>query len=117
MLLAQASVALAASVMGAALSLLESKSSSMSYIRIWITLAGHTVAGAGASFVPNAAIINYYGLGDTLNGHIDDVERNMTQPIVALSLGCDAVFLMGGTPLAMEAAHMKHSVTRASCAA
>ena len=36
------------------------------------------------------------GAGDTLNGHQDNVEPDMSQPIVALSVGCDGVFLMGG---------------------
>jgi len=47
-------------------------------------------------YVPNAALVNYYHAGDTLNGHKDDVESDLTQPIVTLSLGCDAVFLVGG---------------------
>ena len=47
-------------------------------------------------FAPDAAIINYYHPGDTLGGHLDDVEPDMDAPIVGLSLGCDAVFLMGG---------------------
>ena len=34
--------------------------------------------------------------GDTLNGHADDAEQDLAQPLVSLSLGCDAVFLMGG---------------------
>uniref|UniRef100_A0A7R9VE33 Fe2OG dioxygenase domain-containing protein n=1 Tax=Chlamydomonas euryale TaxID=1486919 RepID=A0A7R9VE33_9CHLO len=47
-------------------------------------------------FRPDAAIINYYRDGDTLGGHLDDVEPDMDQPIVTMSLGCDAAFLMGG---------------------
>jgi alkylated DNA repair protein alkB family protein 1 len=35
--------------------------------------------------------------GDTLGGHCDDVEADLAQPIVSVSLGCDAVFLMGST--------------------
>lgn len=34
--------------------------------------------------------------GDTLNGHQDNVEPDLSQPIVAMSVGCDAVFLIGG---------------------
>lgn len=34
--------------------------------------------------------------GDTLNGHVDDAERDLAQPLVSLSLGCEAAFLMGG---------------------
>eukprot|EP00892_Ulva_mutabilis_P009526 jgi/Ulvmu1/6946/UM033_0003.1 len=47
-------------------------------------------------FDPDAAIVNYYWEGDTLNGHQDDVEEDLRQPIVSLSVGCDAVFLIGG---------------------
>ena len=42
------------------------------------------------------ALVNYYRQGDTLGGHKDDVEQDKTAPIVALSLGCDAIFLLGG---------------------
>jgi alkylated DNA repair protein alkB family protein 1 len=49
-----------------------------------------------APFTPDAALVNYYHAGDTLNGHKDDVEVDLSQPIVTHSLGCDAVFLMGG---------------------
>lgn len=48
-------------------------------------------------YLPDAALVNYYQPGDTLNGHRDDVEPDLAQPIVTLSLGCDAVFLVGGT--------------------
>ncbi|GAX82388.1 hypothetical protein CEUSTIGMA_g9816.t1 [Chlamydomonas eustigma] len=47
-------------------------------------------------FSPDAAIVNYYREGDTLGGHLDDVEADMEQPIVSVSLGCEAVFLVGG---------------------
>ncbi|KAF6255205.1 alpha-ketoglutarate-dependent dioxygenase AlkB-like protein, partial [Scenedesmus sp. NREL 46B-D3] len=47
-------------------------------------------------FRPDVALVNYYQPGDTLNGHQDDVERDLLQPIVTISLGCAAVFLMGG---------------------
>ena len=45
---------------------------------------------------PDVALVNYYREGDTLGGHKDDAERNIHAPIVALSLGCDAIFLLGG---------------------
>jgi alkylated DNA repair protein alkB family protein 1 len=53
-------------------------------------------AAAAAAFKPNVALVNYYHPGDTLNGHKDDVERDLLQPIVTMSLGCAAVFLIGG---------------------
>ncbi|MED6172501.1 hypothetical protein PIB30_050647 [Stylosanthes scabra] len=60
----------------------------------------------GVEFQPEAAIVNYFGLGDTLGGHLDDMEADWSKPIVSLSLGCKAIFLLGGKtredpPLAM----------------
>jgi alkylated DNA repair protein alkB family protein 1 len=34
---------------------------------------------------------------DSLGGHKDAMEGDLTQPIVSVSLGCKAVFLLGGT--------------------
>ena len=48
------------------------------------------------AFSPEAAIINFYHEGDTLGGHIDDMEEDWSKPIVSISLGCDAIFLLGG---------------------
>ncbi|KAH9772582.1 alpha-ketoglutarate-dependent dioxygenase alkB [Citrus sinensis] len=60
----------------------------------------------GEEFQPEAAIVNYFGLGDTLGGHLDDMEADWSKPIVSMSLGCKAIFLLGGKsredpPLAM----------------
>ena len=35
---------------------------------------------------PDAAILNFYREGDTLGGHLDDVEPDMDQPIVSRSV-------------------------------
>ncbi|KAK9805817.1 hypothetical protein WJX73_003125 [Symbiochloris irregularis] len=51
---------------------------------------------AMAPFVADAAIVNYYGKSDTLGGHRDDVESDLTQPLISISLGCSAIFLLGG---------------------
>eukprot|EP00873_Tetraselmis_striata_P008034 jgi/Tetstr1/428298/TSEL_018334.t1 len=51
--------------------------------------------GWQATFRPQAALVNYYGEGDTLNGHVDDVEADQSLPIVSISLGCPAILLMG----------------------
>ncbi|KAG5521832.1 hypothetical protein RHGRI_034158 [Rhododendron griersonianum] len=50
----------------------------------------------GQEFQPEAAIVNYFGLGDTLGGHLDDMEADWSKPIVSMSLGCKAIFLLGG---------------------
>ncbi|GAU16648.1 hypothetical protein TSUD_325980 [Trifolium subterraneum] len=61
---------------------------------------------AGVEFQPEAAIVNYFASGDTLGGHLDDMEADWSKPIVSLSLGCKAIFLLGGksredAPIAM----------------
>lgn len=53
-------------------------------------------ASQGTEFHAEAAIINYYGPDDTLGGHIDDMEADLSKPIVSISLGCKAIFLLGG---------------------
>ncbi|XP_065873071.1 alpha-ketoglutarate-dependent dioxygenase alkB isoform X2 [Euphorbia lathyris] len=60
----------------------------------------------GEEFHPEAAIVNYFGSGDSLGGHLDDMEADWSKPIVSMSLGCKAIFLLGGKcreepPLAM----------------
>lgn len=57
-------------------------------------------------FQPEAAIVNYFALGDMLGGHLDDMEKDWSKPIVSISLCCKAIFLLGGKsredpPLAM----------------
>lgn len=49
-----------------------------------------------AEYEPDTALVNFYREGDTLGGHKDDAELHADCPIVSLSLGCDAVFLIGG---------------------
>ena len=54
-------------------------------------------AAAGVDdFAADAGLVNYYRSGDALAGHVDDAEANLDRPIVSLSLGCPAVFLLGG---------------------
>jgi alkylated DNA repair protein alkB family protein 1 len=53
-------------------------------------------AAPAAAFRPDAALVNYYRAGDTLGGHIDNAEADLEQPLVALSLGCPGVLLVGG---------------------
>ena len=45
---------------------------------------------------PDVALVNYYAEGDSLGGHRDDAEDDMTKPIVSLSLGSTGILLMGG---------------------
>ncbi|TXG56049.1 hypothetical protein EZV62_017362 [Acer yangbiense] len=50
----------------------------------------------GEDFRPEAAIVNYFGLADSLGGHLDDMEADWSKPIVSMSLGSKAIFLLGG---------------------
>lgn len=47
------------------------------------------------TFVPDAAIINYYNAKSTLGIHNDHSEEELNQPIVSISFGLTAIFLMG----------------------
>ena len=68
---------------------------------------GHLGLEGAAPFVPDAALVNYYGIGDTLGGHCDDAEHDLDQPIVTVSLGWDAVFLLGGATRAVAPAALR----------
>lgn len=48
------------------------------------------------SFVPSASIVNFYTTKSNMGGHRDDLEFAMDRPIVSLSTGLPAVFLLGG---------------------
>jgi alkylated DNA repair protein (DNA oxidative demethylase) len=61
------------------------------------SLATRAAAAAGfAAFVPDACLVNRYAPGARLTLHQDRNERDMSQPIVSVSLGVPAVFLFGG---------------------
>jgi DNA oxidative demethylase len=64
----------------------------------FLRLAEHAAATGGfAGFEPDACLINRYEPGTKLSLHRDEDERDMTAPIVSVSLGIPAVFLFGGT--------------------
>jgi alkylated DNA repair protein (DNA oxidative demethylase) len=46
--------------------------------------------------VPDACLINFYGAGARMGLHQDRDEKDFTRPIVTVSLGDDADFLVGG---------------------
>lgn len=52
--------------------------------------------GFGSGFKPEAGIVNFYQPDDTLTGHVDRSEKNMTAPLISLSIGLSAIFLLGG---------------------
>ena len=49
-----------------------------------------------ADFVPDACLINRYEPGARMSLHQDKDERDLTQPIVSVSLGLPATFQFGG---------------------
>lgn len=60
-------------------------------------LARAAAAAAGyADFLPDACLINRYDPGARMSLHQDKDERDLTQPIVSVSLGLPAVFQFGG---------------------
>jgi len=48
------------------------------------------------TYEPDAGIVNFYQLKDTLMGHVDRSEVCATSPLVSISLGNAAIFLAGG---------------------
>ncbi len=63
----------------------------------FLRLANEAAAAAGfAAFVPDACLVNRYAPGAKMSLHQDRDERDLSQPIVSVSLGLPAVFLFGG---------------------
>ncbi|KAF8326366.1 uncharacterized protein EI90DRAFT_2975875 [Cantharellus anzutake] len=48
------------------------------------------------TYEPDAGIVNFYQEKDTLMGHVDKSELSSTTPLVSISLGNAAIFLIGG---------------------
>ena len=53
------------------------------------------IPGSG-TFQAEAAIVNFYPMDATLSGHKDFSEPNKSAPLVSISLGQSAIFLIGG---------------------
>jgi alkylated DNA repair protein (DNA oxidative demethylase) len=63
----------------------------------WSSLAARAAARAGfPRFEPDACLINRYQPGARLTLHQDRNERDLSAPVVSVSLGLPAVFLFGG---------------------
>ena len=64
---------------------------------LFLHLAASAAAAAGyPDFEPDACLINLYGPETRLSLHRDENERDLTAPIVSVSLGLPATFLFGG---------------------
>jgi DNA oxidative demethylase len=58
--------------------------------------AGAAAAAGYPGFEPDACLMNLYEAGTRLSLHRDENERDLTAPIVSVSIGLPAVFLFGG---------------------
>jgi alkylated DNA repair protein (DNA oxidative demethylase) len=68
-------------------------------------LAVEAAAEAGfARFAPDACLINRYAVGAGMGLHQDRDEAELSEPVVSVSLGLPAVFLIGGVDRKMRAA-------------
>ena len=48
------------------------------------------------NFSPEASIVNFYNTKSLMGGHRDDLEEAIDKPVVSLSTGLSAIFLLGG---------------------
>ncbi|KAM0788478.1 hypothetical protein ACM66B_001611 [Microbotryomycetes sp. NB124-2] len=48
-------------------------------------------------YEPDAGIINFYHLQDSLTAHVDQSEVDVIKPLISFSIGHSAIFLVGGT--------------------
>ena len=53
--------------------------------------------GCDEEYAPQAVIVNFYRAPKSvMGGHADDLEHDFSKPVVSLSLGLPAIFLLGG---------------------
>jgi alkylated DNA repair protein alkB homolog 1 len=48
------------------------------------------------NYQAEAGIVNFYQPDDSLTCHVDRSEKNMQSPLISISFGLDAIFLLGG---------------------
>lgn len=64
---------------------------------IFLSLAQQAASAAGFDhYVPDSCLINQYAVGAKMGLHQDKNEKDFAQPIVSVSLGLPATFLLGG---------------------
>lgn len=75
---------------------------------VFRALAAQAAAEAGfGGFDPDACLVNRYEPGARMSLHQDKNELDMTQPIVSVSLGLPATFLLGGVERADKPRKMR----------
>jgi alkylated DNA repair protein (DNA oxidative demethylase) len=63
----------------------------------FLQLAQSAALSAGfRNFIPDSCLINNYKIGARMSLHQDKNEKDFSQPIVSVSLGLPATFLLGG---------------------
>jgi alkylated DNA repair protein (DNA oxidative demethylase) len=74
---------------------------------VFAALAATAAGAAGyAGFTPDACLINRYEPGARMSLHQDRNERDVSAPIVSVSLGLPAIFLWGGHKRAQRPARV-----------
>ena len=63
---------------------------------LFMTLDVHIIMFIASSFCAEAGIVNYYHMDSTLSGHTDHSEKDLSQPLLSISFGQSAIFLIGG---------------------
>ncbi|ORY02811.1 hypothetical protein K493DRAFT_207828 [Basidiobolus meristosporus CBS 931.73] len=58
--------------------------------------SGYVNRYEGDKYKPEAGVINYYQLKDSLMAHVDKSEINMDAPLISFSLGQSCIYLLGG---------------------
>lgn len=64
---------------------------------VWLALATDAAAIAGyADYTPDICLVNRYAVGTGMGRHVDNSERDFSQPIVSVSLGLPTAFAWWG---------------------
>ena len=56
----------------------------------------HLENAASMTFTASASIVNFYTVKSIMGGHRDDLELALDKPVISLSMGMAAIFLLGG---------------------
>lgn len=56
----------------------------------------HLENAASMTYTASASIVNYYTVKSIMGGHRDDLELALDKPVISLSIGMAAIFLLGG---------------------
>lgn len=61
------------------------------------SLTCHIATALGyPEYTPESGVVNYYPIRTSMGGHVDKYENDLSQPLVSVSFGQSAVYLIGG---------------------